>query len=163
MANWLRLKGILMPNTDTPNTTVNNTQDNNAPAHAKRGKPAGTVAAKYSPEVMRPYLTRVYGELPAVALDALSLAPNVRKEWIMSPEFAQWDADKDAKIKAAMVAEWRNKVGKMSSDERDAIIRAIVDTSDPRERTVILAELAELADKADPAERALFFDKANGK
>ena len=147
-----------MSKTDTLNAPVNNTPNNNAPA--KRGKPAGTVAAKYSPEVMRPYLTRVYGELPAVALDALSLAPNVRKEWIMSPEFAKWDADKDAKIKAAMVAEWRNKVGKMGADERNAIICAIVDTSDPRERTVILAELL---DKASPAERALFFGKADGK
>ena len=147
-----------MSKTDTLNAPVNNTPNNNAPV--KRGKPVGTVAAKYSPEVMRTYLTRVYGELPIAALDALSAAPNVRKEWVASPEFAKWDADKDAKVRAAMLAEWRAKVGKMGADERNAIITAIVDTSDARERTAILAELA---DKADPAERALFFDKANGK
>ena len=144
-----------MSNNNTPN---NSTPNNNAPA--KRGKPAGTVAAKYAPETMRPYLTRIYGELPAAALDALSQSPNVRKDWVASPEFAKWDADKDAKIKAAMLAEWSNKVRKMGADERNAIIQAIISTSDARERTAILAELAELADKASPAERALFFNKA---
>lgn len=127
-----------MPKTDTLNATTT-TNTNATPA--KRGKPAGTVAAKYAPETMRPYLTRVYGELPAAALDALSLAPAVRKDWIASPEFARWDADKDAKIKAAMLAEWRNKVGKMGADERDALIAAILDTADPSELKAIASNV----------------------
>ena len=114
-------------------TTTNN--NNNA---GKRGKPVGTVAAKYAPDTMRPYLTRVYGELPTAALDALSQSPNVRKDWCASPEFAQWDADKDAKVRAALAAEWRAKVGKMGADERNAIIRAIIETADARERKMIV-------------------------
>ena len=127
-----------MSNNNTPN---NNTPNDNNSAPAKRGKPAGTVAAKYAPETMRPYLTRIYGELPAAALDALSLAPAVRKEWIASPEFAKWDADKDAKIKTAMVAEWRNKVGRMGADERGALIAAILDTADPSELKAIASNV----------------------
>ena len=134
-----------MSKTDTLNAPVSNTPNGNAPA--KRGKPAGTVAAKYSPEVMRPYLTRVYGELPAAALDALSAAPNVRKDWIASPEFTKWNADKDAKIKAAMLSEWRGKVGKMGADERDAIIQAILHTADPREIKIITDAIIAVYDK----------------
>lgn len=106
----------------------------------KRGRPEGSVAAKFAPSTMRGYLVRMYGALPDMALDALSKSPDVRKAWQASPEFEAWDADKDAKAHAARVTYWRDKVGKMGADERLALIAALAATTDALERSHAIAE-----------------------
>ena len=108
----------------------------------KRGKPEGWVSPKFAPSTMRSFLVRTFGDLPDPAIEALSKSPDVRKTWQTSPEFAAWDADKDAQMYAARVEYWNGKVGKMGADDRRALIDALIVTSDPAERSHILAELA---------------------
>lgn len=107
---------------------------------AKRGKPVGSVAPKFSPSVMRPYIVRMFGDLPDPAIEALSKSPDVRKTWQASDEFAAWDADKDAKMDAARIESWKVKVGKMGADDRAALIAALAATTDESERSHALAE-----------------------
>ena len=119
---------------DNSTTTVEN--------KGKRGKPEGWVSPKFAPSTMRPFLIRTFGDLPDPAIEALSKSPDVRKTWQTSPEFEAGDADKDAKMHAARVEYWNGKVGKMGADDRRALIDALIVTSDPAERSHILAELA---------------------
>ena len=100
---------------------------------AKRGKPVGSVAPKFSPSVMRPYIVRMFGDLPDPAIEALSKSPDVRKTWQASPEFEAWDSDKDAKMHAARVELWKAKVGKMGADDRAAMLDAFIATTDVHE------------------------------
>ena len=114
----------------TETTTVETTT---VETKGKRGKPEGWVSPKFAPSTMRPFLVRMFGELPEPAIEALSKSPDVRKTWQASPEFEAWDADKDAQLHAARVLHWTDKVGKMGSDDRDALIAALVATTDVRE------------------------------
>ena len=111
-----------------------------ATAKGKRGKPEGWVSPKFAPSTMRPFLIRMFGELPEPAIEALSKSPDVRKTWQASPEFEAWDADKDAKMHAARVHYWTGKVDRMGSDDRLALIAALAATTDARERANALAE-----------------------
>ena len=119
--------------TETTTTTTDKTK-------GKRGKPEGWVSPKFAPSTMRPFLIRMFGELPEPAIEALSKSPDVRKTWQASPEFEAWDADKDAQLHAARVLHWTDKVGKMGSDDRLALIAALAATTDARERSNALAE-----------------------
>ena len=122
---------------DNTATTVETTA-----TKGKRGKPEGWVSPKFAPSTMRPFLVRMFGELPDPAIEALSKSPEVRKTWQASEEFEAWDSDKDAKMQAARVESWKAKVGKMGADDRYALIDALIATSDAAERSHILAELA---------------------
>ena len=122
---------------DNTATTVETTA-----TKAKRGKPEGWVSPKFSPSTMRPFLVKMFGDLPDPAIEALSKSPDVRKAWQASPEFEAWDSDKDAKMQAARVESWKAKVGKMGADDRYALIDALIATSDAAERSHVLAELA---------------------
>lgn len=99
----------------------------------KRGKPEGWVSPKFAPSTMRPFIVKMFGDLPDPAIEALSKSPEVRKTWQASPEFEAWDADKDAKMQAARVESWKAKVGKMGADERKALIAALADTTNVHE------------------------------
>ena len=121
-----------MSETKTTETTETKT--------GKRGKPEGWVSPKFAPSTMRPFLVKMFGDLPDPAIEALSKSPEVRKAWQASPEFEAWDADKDAKMHAARVTYWRGKVGKMGADDRAALIVALAATTDALERSHALAE-----------------------
>ena len=121
-------------------TDTTTTATDTATKTGKRGKPEGWVSPKFAPSTMRAFLVRMFGELPDPAIEALSKSPDVRKAWQASPEFEAWDADKDAQMHAARVQHWTDKVGKMSSDDRDALIAALAATTDARERAHALAE-----------------------
>lgn len=129
-----------MTETTTTTTTTDKTK-------GKRGKPEGWVSPKFVPSTMRPFLVKMFGDLPDPAIEALSKSPDVRKAWQASPEFEAWDADKEAKMHAARVQYWTDKVGKMGSDERLALIDSIVATTDVRESASAINSFYEWAKK----------------